>query len=101
MKLMDITGRRILLLTTLPVLIVSLILLVIANLVTLSSVVEAAISTTCVIIYLCLCHGLWANPKYPLLRDLSDKGAWPLHCHLCPGVLDFRHYRHLHAASSA
>ncbi|PRQ38149.1 putative major facilitator, sugar transporter, major facilitator superfamily [Rosa chinensis] len=49
MKLMDITGRRILLLTTLPVLIVSLILLVIANLVTLSSVIEAAISTTCLV----------------------------------------------------
>lgn len=43
-----------LLLSTLPVLIVSLILLVIANLVSLSSVVEAAISTTCVVIYFCV-----------------------------------------------
>lgn len=43
-----------LLLSTLPVLIVSLILLVIANLVTLSSVLEAAISTTCVVIYFCV-----------------------------------------------
>ncbi|KAL6183877.1 hypothetical protein ACLB2K_045287 [Fragaria x ananassa] len=54
MKLMDIAGRRMLLLSTLPVLIVSLILLVIANLVSLSSVVEAAISTTCVVIYFCV-----------------------------------------------
>ncbi|KAK9928465.1 hypothetical protein M0R45_025598 [Rubus argutus] len=54
MKLMDISGRRMLLLSTLPVLIVSLILLVIANLVTLSSVLTAAISTTCVVIYFCV-----------------------------------------------
>ena len=43
-----------LLLSTLPVLIVSLILLVIANLVTLSSVLGAAISTTCVVVYFCV-----------------------------------------------
>ncbi|XVF74069.1 hypothetical protein PTKIN_Ptkin13bG0031700 [Pterospermum kingtungense] len=53
MKLMDISGRRRLLLSTIPVLIVSLIILVISELVDLGSVVNAAISTACVIIYFC------------------------------------------------
>ncbi|XVE94372.1 hypothetical protein REPUB_Repub02eG0003200 [Reevesia pubescens] len=53
MRLMDISGRRRLLLTTIPVLIVSLIILVFSELVDLGTVVSAAISTTCVIIYFC------------------------------------------------
>ncbi|XWS57334.1 hypothetical protein CRYUN_Cryun09bG0165200 [Craigia yunnanensis] len=53
MKLMDISGRRRLLLTTIPVLIVSLIILVFSEIVDLGTVVNAAISTTCVIIYFC------------------------------------------------
>ncbi|PQQ11226.1 monosaccharide-sensing protein 2 [Prunus yedoensis var. nudiflora] len=52
-KLMDIAGRRTLLLTTIPVLVVSLVILIIANLVTLGSVLHAALSTICVIIYFC------------------------------------------------
>ncbi|XP_021825340.1 monosaccharide-sensing protein 2-like [Prunus avium] len=52
-KLMDIAGRRTLLLATIPVLVVSLIILIIANLVTLGSVLHAALSTICVIIYFC------------------------------------------------
>ncbi|XWS26050.1 hypothetical protein CRYUN_Cryun27aG0119700 [Craigia yunnanensis] len=53
MKLMDISGRRRLLLTTIPVLIVSLIILVFSEIVDLGTVVNAAISTACVIIYFC------------------------------------------------
>ncbi|KAF5747254.1 Tonoplast monosaccharide transporter2 isoform 1 [Tripterygium wilfordii] len=53
MRLMDISGRRQLLLTTIPVLIVSLIILILSELINLGSVVKAAISTACVIIYFC------------------------------------------------
>ncbi|GLT94550.1 hypothetical protein SLE2022_122860 [Rubroshorea leprosula] len=53
MKLMDISGRRWLLLTTIPVLIVSLVILVFSELADIGEVVSAAISTACVIIYFC------------------------------------------------
>ncbi|CAN0924284.1 Monosaccharide-sensing protein 2 [Linum grandiflorum] len=53
MRLMDISGRRSLLLATIPVLIFSLIILVVSRLVELSSVVNAVISTVCVIVYFC------------------------------------------------
>ncbi|XP_068305537.1 monosaccharide-sensing protein 2-like isoform X2 [Pyrus communis] len=53
-KLMDISGRRVLLLTTIPVLIVSLIILVVTNLLTLGSVLHAALSTICVVVYFCV-----------------------------------------------
>ncbi|KAJ6927829.1 monosaccharide-sensing protein 2-like [Populus alba x Populus x berolinensis] len=53
MRLMDISGRRTLLLTTIPVLIVSLILLVLGSLVDLGSVVNASISTVSVVLYFC------------------------------------------------
>lgn len=53
MRLMDISGRRTLLLSTIPILIVSLIILVISELVSFSSVAKAAVSTACVIIYFC------------------------------------------------
>ncbi|CAN6711963.1 unnamed protein product [Malus baccata var. baccata] len=53
-KLMDITGRRMLLLTTIPVLVVALIILVVTNLLTLGSVLHAVLSTTCVIVYFCV-----------------------------------------------
>ncbi|GAV65843.1 Sugar_tr domain-containing protein [Cephalotus follicularis] len=53
MRLMDISGRRTLLLTTIPVLIGSLIILVCSELVDLGTYVNAAISTACVIIYFC------------------------------------------------
>lgn len=54
MRLMDSTGRRKLLLTTIPVLVVSLIILVFSQLVTISTVVNAALSTACVVIYFCV-----------------------------------------------
>lgn len=54
MRLMDISGRRTLLLTTIPVLILSLIILVISETVSFSSVVKAGISTACVVIYFCV-----------------------------------------------
>lgn len=53
MRLMDISGRRSLLLATIPVLIVSLIILVISQLVEISTIVNAALSTICVIVYFC------------------------------------------------
>ncbi|KAK1296773.1 Monosaccharide-sensing protein 2 [Acorus calamus] len=53
MRLMDISGRRSLLLTTIPILIASLTVLVISNLVSTSTVVHAVLSTTSVIIYFC------------------------------------------------
>ncbi|XP_059637596.1 monosaccharide-sensing protein 2-like [Cornus florida] len=54
MRLMDVSGRRTLLLTTIPVLIVSLVILIIANFLTLSTVVHAIISTICVVVYFCV-----------------------------------------------
>ncbi|MCL7033037.1 hypothetical protein MKW94_020829 [Papaver nudicaule] len=53
MRLMDISGRRSLLLTTIPILIVSLIVLVLGNVIHMGSVVHAAISTVSVVIYFC------------------------------------------------
>ncbi|GJY85023.1 monosaccharide-sensing protein 2-like protein [Tanacetum coccineum] len=53
MRFMDIAGRRTLLLTTIPILIASLILLVIGNTVNMGSVIHAIISTVCVVMYFC------------------------------------------------
>ncbi|KAL8058258.1 hypothetical protein ABFX02_03G006800 [Erythranthe guttata] len=53
MRFMDIAGRRSLLLTTLPVLIISLIALVIGNVFDFGTLAHAIISTTCVVIYFC------------------------------------------------
>ncbi|CAH2036690.1 unnamed protein product [Thlaspi arvense] len=53
MRLMDVSGRRALLLWTIPVLIVSLIVLVFSELVHISKVINAALSTACVVIYFC------------------------------------------------
>ncbi|URE08055.1 Sugar transporter [Musa troglodytarum] len=53
MRLMDISGRRFLLLSTIPILIASLVVLVVANLVELGNVVHAVLSTVSVIVYFC------------------------------------------------
>ncbi|XP_068646871.1 monosaccharide-sensing protein 2-like [Aristolochia californica] len=53
MRLMDVTGRRRLLLTTIPVLIAALVILVIGNVVHMGSVVHAVISTVSVVVYFC------------------------------------------------
>lgn len=53
MRLMDISGRRSLLLSTIPILIVSLLVLVLGSVVNLGNVVNAAISTASVVIYFC------------------------------------------------
>ncbi|XP_010270527.1 PREDICTED: monosaccharide-sensing protein 2 [Nelumbo nucifera] len=53
MRLMDIAGRRSLLLSTIPILIVSLVVLVISNALTMSSVVHAVLSTASVLVYFC------------------------------------------------
>ncbi|CAI9104835.1 OLC1v1003606C4 [Oldenlandia corymbosa var. corymbosa] len=51
MRLMDISGRRSLLLTTIPVLILTLIILVIGSFINFGNVANAAISTVSVILY--------------------------------------------------
>ncbi|KAF5727105.1 putative sugar transporter [Tripterygium wilfordii] len=53
MRLMDIAGRRSLLLNTIPVLIVSLVILVLGSVVNFGKVVNASISTVCVVVYFC------------------------------------------------
>ncbi|KAG6385841.1 hypothetical protein SASPL_154722 [Salvia splendens] len=53
MRLMDVAGRRWLLLSTLPVLLVTLIMLVLGNVLDLGSVPHAVISTVSVIVYFC------------------------------------------------
>ncbi|XP_008786687.1 monosaccharide-sensing protein 2 [Phoenix dactylifera] len=53
MRLMDISGRRFLLLATIPVLIASLVLSVVVNLVDMGTVVHAVLSTGSVVAYLC------------------------------------------------
>ncbi|GFQ07256.1 protein mor1 [Phtheirospermum japonicum] len=53
MRLMDIAGRRWLLLSTLPVLLGSLIFLVLGNVIELGQVMHAVISTVSVIVYFC------------------------------------------------
>ncbi|KAK6160861.1 hypothetical protein DH2020_004242 [Rehmannia glutinosa] len=53
MRFMDVAGRRSLLLTTIPVLIISLIALVIGNVFDFGTLAHAIISTMCVVIYFC------------------------------------------------
>lgn len=53
MRLMDLSGRRTLLLTTIPVLIVSLIFLMLGNVIKMNPTVNATISTVCVVLYFC------------------------------------------------
>lgn len=53
MKLMDNSGRRFLLLNTIPVLIASLVLLVIANVIDMGEIPHAIVSTISVVLYFC------------------------------------------------
>ncbi|CAH9145291.1 unnamed protein product [Cuscuta epithymum] len=53
MRFMDVSGRRTLLLSTIPVLVISLIVLVIGNVVDLGTMAHAILSTICVILYFC------------------------------------------------
>ncbi|KAF7087387.1 hypothetical protein CFC21_090582 [Triticum aestivum] len=53
MRLMDVAGRRSLLLWTIPVLIVSLVSLVTADVLPLATTLHAAVSTTSIIVYIC------------------------------------------------
>lgn len=53
MRLMDISGRRSLLLSTIPILILSLIVLIISNVINMGTVIHAVLSTVSVIIYFC------------------------------------------------
>lgn len=54
MRLMDVSGRRTLLLSTIPILIVSLLILVLGSLVDLGSAANASISTISVVVYFCV-----------------------------------------------
>ncbi|CAL5058930.1 unnamed protein product [Urochloa decumbens] len=53
MRLMDMSGRRFLLLATIPVVIVALLILVVVNIVDLGTMVHAVLSTISVIVYFC------------------------------------------------
>jgi len=53
MRLMDVAGRRSLLLWTIPVLVASLVVLIVANLVPMATTVHAVLSTASVIVYFC------------------------------------------------
>ncbi|KAG2539680.1 hypothetical protein PVAP13_9NG491900 [Panicum virgatum] len=53
MRLMDMSGRRFLLLATIPILIVTLLVLVVVNIVDMGTMVHAALSTISVILYFC------------------------------------------------
>ncbi|XP_074308694.1 monosaccharide-sensing protein 2-like [Silene latifolia] len=53
MKLMDLSGRRFLLLNTLPVLIASLVILVLSNIIPMSTIIHATLSTVSVVVYFC------------------------------------------------
>ncbi|CAL4889989.1 unnamed protein product [Urochloa decumbens] len=53
MRLMDVSGRRSLLLWTIPVLILALLVLIVANVVSMPTTVHAALSTGSVILYFC------------------------------------------------
>lgn len=53
MRLMDMSGRRFLLLATIPILIVALVILVLVNILEVGTMVHAALSTISVIIYFC------------------------------------------------
>nr|KYP44458.1 Monosaccharide-sensing protein 2 [Cajanus cajan] len=53
MRLMDISGRRTLLLSTIPILIAALLILVLGSLVDLGTTANASISTISVIVYFC------------------------------------------------
>ncbi|XP_021713728.1 monosaccharide-sensing protein 2-like [Chenopodium quinoa] len=53
MRLMDISGRRTLLLTTIPVLFLSLVVLILGNLIKMGTTVHAVISTISVVLYFC------------------------------------------------
>ncbi|VAH17715.1 unnamed protein product [Triticum turgidum subsp. durum] len=53
MRLMDMSGRRFLLLSTIPVLIVALAVLVLVNVLDVGTMVHAALSTISVIVYFC------------------------------------------------
>ena len=53
MRLMDVAGRRALLLWTIPVLILSLLVLIVANVVPMATTLHAALSTGSVIVYFC------------------------------------------------
>ncbi|KAG9139175.1 hypothetical protein Leryth_021880 [Lithospermum erythrorhizon] len=53
MRLMDIAGRRWLLLSTLPVLLASLVVLVLSSVINMGEIIHAIISTASVIVYFC------------------------------------------------
>ncbi|GAA0174199.1 hypothetical protein LIER_27641 [Lithospermum erythrorhizon] len=53
MRLADFSGRRSMLLSTIPVLIMTLIILLVTRVVKIGSIADAAISTVCIVLYFC------------------------------------------------
>ncbi|KAL9238340.1 hypothetical protein vseg_012773 [Gypsophila vaccaria] len=53
MRLMDVSGRRTLLLTTIPPLVLSLLVLIFVNVIETSSIVHAVVSTLSLVLYIC------------------------------------------------
>ncbi|XLR25144.1 hypothetical protein S83_053044 [Arachis hypogaea] len=77
MKLMDISGRRALLLNTIPILIVSLTVLVLRDSFAMSSIVNAAVIATCVIVYesiFCMGFGVIPNIICAQIFSTSVRG---------------------------
>ncbi|KAA8537379.1 hypothetical protein F0562_026934 [Nyssa sinensis] len=102
MRLMDVSGRRTLLLNTIPVLIVTLILLVIANVLSLGTIVHAVISTMCVVIYFCcFVMGYGPIPNILCAEIFPTRVRGLCIAYLCPSVLDWGHHCHLHTACDA
>ncbi|CAM8950620.1 unnamed protein product [Rhodiola kirilowii] len=64
MKLMDISGRRFLMLATIPILVVSLLAMVLVSIIDFGSVIHATVSTLGVVVYLsCFVMGFGAIPN--------------------------------------
>ncbi|KAJ8764104.1 hypothetical protein K2173_005009 [Erythroxylum novogranatense] len=64
MRLMDVSGRRSLLLCTIPILIASLVALVLSSILNMGSVLKATISTASVMVYIaCFVMGFGATPN--------------------------------------
>ncbi|GAB4848369.1 Monosaccharide-sensing protein 2 [Ancistrocladus abbreviatus] len=53
MRLMDISGRRFLLLNTIPILMVTLLVLVLSNIIGMGTILHATLSTASVVVYFC------------------------------------------------
>ncbi|KAK2355368.1 monosaccharide-sensing protein [Trifolium repens] len=80
MRLMDLSGRRSILLYTIPILILSLMILVLRDLFHLSSIMNAAITAICVVTYesvFCMGYGVIPNIICAEIFPTSVRGIFP------------------------